>query len=137
MTKQLGFVITPAAFADRVNALDDAISTLTTLVDDNKETLGTAWVSQYDAFVRRWGVERSSYVDFTSRLFLSRAASRVDAFERSYRYWAQSFSERTKVRVPSATIRRPSDLTVIPSSVWIVGLFAIALFAFGGFRGRR
>lgn len=132
---ELGFVVTPAAFADRVQALDDAITELTRQVRGAK--LNPSWVQAYDAFVLRWGVERSSYVDFTSRQFLSVATGRLDKFEANYRKWAASFARNTGQRVDPAAFRRPEDLTVIPSSIWIVGLVALALFAFGGFRGRR
>lgn len=133
--KQLGFVVTPAAFADRVRALDDAISELTSKVRASK--LNQSWVEAYDAFLLRWGIERSSYVDITSRLFLSSAIPRLNKFEENYRKWAKSFARNTGQRVRSANAREPEQLTIIPSSIWIVGLVALALFAFGGFRGRR
>lgn len=133
--KQLGFVVTPAAFADRVKALDDAITELTKKV--RSANLNPLWVRAYDAFLLRWGVERSSYVDFTSRQFTSVSTNKLDKFEANYRKWAASFARNTGQRVDPAPFRRPENLTSIPSPIWIVGLVALALFAFGGFRGRR
>jgi hypothetical protein len=126
----VGFIITPGEIANRIAALDNAIALLDGDVRaSTAPRLNTAWRTEWDAFRRRWQVERDSYATWDSRLFATRVMPRVEDFENAYRRWAREYQDRAKVapRVPGPA--PVSDFgAVIPAELWWILAGAAALY---------
>lgn len=117
----VGFVITPDAIKDKVNALDAAIAVLDGDIRANRSSKLTApWRGEWDAFVRRWSVERDTYASWSSRMFATYAMPRIDAFEANYRYWARQYQSKTGSAPPVATPAKQENLSaaLVPDAVW-------------------
>lgn len=121
---QIGFVVTPDAIKDRVNALDNAIATLDgSIRASTAKRLDAAWRGEWDAFRRRWAVERDSYASWSARLFATYAMPRIEAFESNYRWWARSYQERTGASAPIAprAAQETMSAALVPEWVWWLG----------------
>lgn len=121
---QVGFVVTPDAIKDRVNALDNAIATLDGDINASRAPrLDAPWRAEWSAFVRRWAVERDSYASWSSRLFATYAMPRIEAFESNYRWWARSYQERSGKRAPVAPRAAQETISqaLVPEWVWWIG----------------
>lgn len=121
---RVGFVVTPDAIKDRVNALDNAIALLDGDIGaSTAKRLDTTWRQEWSAFVRRWAVERDSYASWSSRLFATYAMPRIEAFEANYRWWARSYQERSGARAPIAPRAAQETLSaaLVPEWLWWLG----------------
>lgn len=122
----VGFIVTPEEIANRIAALDASIQGLAADVEATPVggKLGTDWRAEFNAFLRRWAVERDSYATWSARLFATRVMPRLADFEQSYRYWARDFEKKSGT-APSVPLARPSEgaaASLVPSQVWwIVG----------------
>ena len=120
-TATVGFIITPDAIKDRINALDNAIAKLDGDIRASKAPrLNTSWRTEWDAFVRRWTVERDSFASWSSRLFATYAMPRIEAFETNYRFWARQYEERTG-KAPAVAPRAEQETLLqatVPTAVW-------------------
>lgn len=114
----IGFIITPGEIADRIAAMNESILGLNTSVQNtpvNAEGFNDAWKAEWDAFVRRWSVERDAYASWDSRLFATRVMPRLDDFQASYNQWARDFQRKTGKAPLVPKMREQS--TLIPSYV--------------------
>lgn len=139
--KVVGFVVTPSAIAARIEALDNQIAVLDgDIRASTHKSVNGSFRAEWDAFLRRWAVERDSYKDYGARLFATYVMPRLDAFEASYRWWASDFERRTGKR-PNVAPKRPAEglfESLLPeNSAMALGLIlgAAALY-FWGSRGR-
>lgn len=127
----VGFVVTPGEIANRIAALDNVVTTLDgDIRASSAPKLNALWRGEWDAFVRRWTVERDSYASWDARLFATRVMPRLDAFEASYRAWARQYRERTGIapRLPDpAPVTGMAD-ALVPSEVWWILGAAAALW---------
>lgn len=129
----VGFIITPEEIANRVAALDDAISLLDGDVRASKAPkLDTAWREAFDGFVRRWAVQRDTFASWGSRLFATRVMPILDDFEASYRAWAKQYQKRTNT---APRVAEPAPVTgmtesLVPSELWylLAGVAAFYIF---------
>lgn len=133
----VGFVVTPQAIADRIDALDNQIAVLDgDIRASTAKAVNAAWRQEWDAFVRRWGVERDSYKDYSSRLFATYVMPRLDAFEKSYQWWARDFEKRSGTAPRVAPKREAQGLfaSLVPNGdLLVVGLIVgAAFYYFGG-----
>lgn len=127
---EVGFVVTPGEIWDRVESLDNAVTKLDADVKASTEPkLNAAWRTEWDAFVRRWALERDSYKSWSSRLFATRAMPRIDSFVDSYKLWARQFEQRTGSPPRVAVIPKPEGIadSLIPNEVWYLAAAAVVL----------
>lgn len=129
MLQIVGFVVTPDEIANRVASLDAAIKALASSVSaDSKIPSGSKWRQEFDAFLRRWAVERDAWATWSSRLFATRVLPRLDAFESSYRWWAADFERRTG-KAPLVPGARRSEglfeLPRVPGWVWVSAVVVV------------
>lgn len=120
--QEVGFVITPGEIANRIDGLDKAIQGLAGDVRDqpSEGKLGAAWRAEWEAFRRRWAIERDSYATWDARLFATRVMPRIEAYEGNYQWWARDFAKKSGV-TPSVALARPSEgaaAALVPSEVW-------------------
>lgn len=122
---EVGFVITPGEIGDKVTALDRGIQTLASKVNTNKDPkLDAAWRAEFQAFLRRWAVERDSYAAWSARLFATRVMPRLEQYEASYMWWAKDFEKRTKtvIQAPEMAKQETMAASVIPTELyWVLG----------------
>lgn len=135
-SKIVGFIITPGEIENRIAALDKSIQALARAVaGNNTKALNSKWREGFDAFVRRWTVERDSYATYESRLFATRVMPRLDAFEANYRAWAKEFQQRTG-NAPPVPVARPSEGladAIVPGGMlggWVLGAIALGVFLY-------
>lgn len=118
---RVGFVITPDAIKDMVSSLDTAIAVLDGDVRaSSSPKLSKAWRGEWDAFVRRWAVERDSYASWSSRMFATYAVPRIDAFKANYKYWAREYQAKTGASPRTAAPAEVETMTsaLVPTPVW-------------------
>jgi hypothetical protein len=122
---EVGFVITPEEIANKVQALDKGIQKLAAKVYASKEPkVNAPWRAEFQAFLRRWAVERDSYATWSARLFATRAMPRIEEYEKSYQWWAKDFEKRTAtvVEAPEARPQETMAASVIPTELyWVLG----------------
>jgi hypothetical protein len=127
MGQVVGFIVTPEEIANRIAALDASIQGLAQDVAATPSSgkLGTSWRAEFDAFLRRWAIERDSYATWSARLFATRVLPRLADFEQSYRYWARDFQKKSGT-APTVPLARPSEgaaASLVPTEVWwILGI---------------
>lgn len=126
----VGLMTTPGEIANRVHAIDNAIAVLDgDIRASTAPRLNASWRTEWDAFRRRWQVERDSYASWDSRLFAYSVMPRLDDFENAYRRWAREFQTRTGAapHVPS-----PAPVTdfgaAVPAELWWILAGAVALY---------
>lgn len=119
--REVGFVVTPGEIWDRVAALDTAVQKLDADIKGaNAPLLNAQWRTEWDAFMRRWALERDSYQGWTSRLFATRAMPRIDQFVDSYKTWARQYQTRTGQAPQVSDIPKPESASesLVPNEVW-------------------
>jgi hypothetical protein len=127
----VGFVITPDAIKGKVEGLDNAIAVLDGDIRSAPASkLSATWRAEWDAFRRRWAIERDSYSAWSSRLFATYAMPRIDAFESNYRYWAREYQRKTG---RSAATAAPAEIetmsaALVPNVVWWILAGSAALY---------
>jgi hypothetical protein len=111
----VGFVVTPDEIKDRVASLDASIAVLD---------------GEWDAFVRRWTLERDSYASWGSRLFATRVMPRLDSYSAHYLDWARQYARKTGQRPPTASAKTPETLFegVVPTQLWWAAGIALGLY---------
>lgn len=127
----VGFVITPDEIKDRVNSLDAAISVLDGDVRAYTGAgLSKGWRTEWDAFVRRWTLERDGYASWSSRLFATRAMPRIESYQDNYKFWARDFQRKTGQRPPTATPAPQETMSaaLVPDMVWLLAAGVAALW---------
>jgi hypothetical protein len=133
----VGFVITPDAIKGKVEALDNAIAVLDGDIRSAPASkLSASWRAEWDAFRRRWAVERDSYANWSARLFATYVMPRLDAFESNYRYWAREYQRKTG---RSAAVAEPAEVetmsaSLVPDAVWWILGGVAALYVLTGRR---
>lgn len=128
--KVVGFVITPDAIKSKVEALDAAIAVLDgDVLATPTSKIGASWRTEWNAFRRRWAVERDSYASWSARLFATYAMPRIQAFEENYRWWARDFEKKTGTRAPVSSPAPSESATeaLVPTPVWWIVAGALAL----------
>jgi hypothetical protein len=127
----VGFIVTPGEIENRIAALDKSVQALKVDVDRTPPTsLDAGWRFEWEAFLRRWAVERDSYATWDSRLFATRVIPRLEEFQAGYNFWARDFARKSG-RVVTVPVARPSEGmadAVIPSQVWWILAGAAALY---------
>lgn len=126
----VGLMTTPGEIANRIAALDNAIALLDgDIRASTAPRLNQAWRTEWDAFRRRWQIERDSYASFDARMFAWRVMPRIEDFENAYRRWAREYQERTKLapRVPGPAPVTPFGAAV-PAELWWILAGAVALY---------
>lgn len=138
---EIGFIDTPSKFADAIASLDSAVKQLDAAIRASKvASVNAKWRAQWNAYVRRWELERDSYADWGSRLFLTVANARLETFREHYLWWASDFERRAGSSSSSPVPRKANapvkDFTAsaIPSQVWWVVGVGVAVFALGASR---
>jgi hypothetical protein len=127
---QVGFVVTPGEIQNRIAAIDAAIQALNSDVWASKAPrVNALWRQEWNAFVRRWGVERDSYATWDSRLFATRVMPRLDDFEASYRRWAREFEQRSGAPPTVPLARRSESLFDGSETLWWAVGAAVLLYA--------
>jgi hypothetical protein len=129
----VGFIITPEEIANRVSAMDDAISLLDGDVRaSTAPKLDAAWREGFDAFVRRWAVQRDTFASWGSRLFATRVMPILDDFEASYRAWAKQYQKRsgTAPRVADPAPVTGMTESIVPTELWYLLAAGVALYIF-------
>jgi hypothetical protein len=118
----VGFIVTPGEIENRVKAIDASIQALVRDVAKRAINLapGVAWRAEFNAFARRWALERDSYATWDSRLFATRVMPRLDAFVDSYKFWARDFETKSasKVSVPLARESEGLADSLVPTQMW-------------------
>jgi hypothetical protein len=134
----VGFVITPDAIKDQIAALDNAIALLDGDVRAQSK-LSNAWRTEWDAFVRRWTIERDSYASWSSRLFATYAVPRVESFLANYKWWARDYQKKTGARAPLAAPAESETMTMalIPTPVWWILGIGGGLYLYSLYKGAR
>jgi hypothetical protein len=131
MKRSVGFVITPGEIAARVQALDASIQALAgDVARSTASRVNAPWRREWNAFLRRWAIERDSYATWDARLFATRVMPRLEAFEANYRWWARDFEERSSA-APTVPKARPSEGladALVPTEAWWIGAGAVALW---------
>lgn len=126
----VGLMVTPGEIANRIKALDDAIALLDGDIRASiAPRLNAPWRAEWDAFRRRWAVERDSYASFDARMFAWRVVPRVEDFENAYRRWAREYQDRTKLAPRVADPAPVTDFgTAVPAELWWILAGAVALY---------
>lgn len=126
---ETGFVVTPDALKDQINSLDNAVAVLDgDIRASTNAKLNQTWRTEWDAFVRRWALERDAYASWGSRLFNYYVGPRLDAFVENYRWWARDYQRRTGVAPRVAPPAKQESL--VPTEVWwILGLAVVTYVA--------
>ena len=131
---------TPSKFADAIASLDYSVQVLDREIRKSTHPkVNAKWRAEWNAYVRRWELERDSYADWGSRLFLSAANARLSSFQAHYLWWARDFEKRTSSSGSSTTTKTPpvprkqpakrTDMadSLIPGEMWwIIGAAAVA-----------
>jgi len=128
----VGFIVTPGEIAGRIAGMDAAIQALARdvkAVPVNTPALGVDWRSEFDAFTRRWSVQRDAFSEWDARLFATRVMPILDDYENSYRYWAKDFQKKSgrAPTVPKALPVKGAE-SLIPTELWILIGVAVVLF---------
>lgn len=131
---EVGFVITPGEIADKITALDKGVQTLASSVNASKAPqLDAAWRAEFQAFLRRWAVERDSYAAWSARLFATRVMPRLEQYEASYMWWAKDFEKRSKtqIKAPEMAKQETMSASVIPTELYYVigGVLCFAILS--------
>lgn len=129
---EVGFVDTPSKFADAIASLDASVKALDGVIrTSTAPSINTAWRQQWNAYVRRWELERDSYADWGSRLFLTVANARLEQFREHYLWWASDFEKRARSSAPRKVAATVKDFSAsaIPTELWIVVGVGVAVFA--------
>jgi hypothetical protein len=111
---------TSSELGNRINALDRAIQVLAVTVattPDNDRGLNEGWRQAFEAFLRRWQVERDAAATWDARYF---SLPKVNEFQRSYEFWSADFRRKSGVviQLPVA----PSESSAV---YWVMaGAFA-------------
>lgn len=129
---EVGFVDTPSKFADAIASLDSSVRALDAVIAASKSpSVNAAWRQQWNAYVRRWELERDSYADWGSRLFLTVANARLEQFREHYLWWASDFEKRSSSSAPRKTPAPVKDFSAsaIPTELWVVLGVGVAVFA--------
>jgi hypothetical protein len=127
----VGFVVTPDEIKDRVASLDASIAVLDGDIRANTSPqIPKAWRAEWDAFVRRWTLERDSYASWGSRLFATRVMPRLDSYSAHYLDWARQYARKTGQRPPTASAKTPETLFegVVPTQLWWAAGIALGLY---------
>lgn len=117
----VGFVITPGEIASRIEALDNAIAVLDgDIRASSARALNKAWRTEWDAFVRRWALERDAYAAWSARLFATRVMPRLEQFQSAYKWWARDYQKRTNTRPDTAAPAQSENMTdaLVPDQAW-------------------
>jgi hypothetical protein len=97
---------TSSELGNRIEGLDRAIQSLAVTVattPDNDRGINDGWRQAFDAFLRRWQVERDAAKSWDARFF---ALPKINDFQRSYELWSADFRRKSGV---SAAIPERDD----------------------------
>lgn len=133
----VGFIVTPGEIENRIAALDKSVQALNrSIVASKAPRLNSKWRAEWDAYLRRWAVERDSYASWDSRLFATRVIPRLEAFEKNYRWWARDYQKRSG-DAPAVPAARPSEglPELVPTGGWILAGVAVAVYFWA--KGRK
>ncbi len=128
----VGFIITPGEIENKIIALDKSVQALNRSIEANKtKALNSKWRAEWDAYVRRWAIERDSYATYESRLFATRVMPRLEKFEENYRWWARDFQKLAGV-APAVPTARPSEglIDVVPTGGWVLAAVAVMAYLY-------
>jgi hypothetical protein len=128
-------IISVGKFSSRVKAIDNGIATLARAVDSS-DRVNDSWKLEFHKFVRRWQIERDQYAAWDARLFLLRAAIRLNQFEKVYLWWAADFEKKSKTKLERTAPAEVEDAgDVVPNELWIILALGVAVFAYAS--GKR
>jgi hypothetical protein len=137
----VGFVVTPDEIKDRVASLDASIAVLDgDIRATTGPSIGPRWRAEWDAFVRRWTLERDSYASWGSRMFATRVMPRLEQYSAHYLDWARQYAKKTGKRPPTPPAKEPEGMltAVVPTAVWwALGIGLGVYFALPRIMARR
>lgn len=90
---------TSSELGNRIAGLDRAIQVLAVTVattPNNDRGLNDQWRQAFEAFLRRWQVERDAASTWDARYF---SLPKVNEFQRSYEFWSADFRKKSGVVV--------------------------------------